>query len=78
MSLVDNKLTHSSKVLILVTLLVARLGRAPSQALTFGYNDATWLGQLTTGAWLLINLVIIIGILLDTPMAWTLVRHFYL
>ena len=62
------------QVLVLVTFLVARLGRE-SSGLTFGARDAEWLGQLTTGAWLIITPAIITGILLDTPMAWTLVRQ---
>ena len=67
-------MTLSVQVLVLVTFLVARLGQE-SSALTFGARDAEWLGQLTSGAWLIITPVIITGILLDTPMAWTLVRH---
>ena len=67
-------MTPSVQVLVLVTFLVARLGQE-SSALTFGARDAEWLGQLTSGAWLIITPVIITGILLDTPMAWTLVRH---
>ena len=62
------------QVLVLITFLVARLGRE-SSALTFGARDAEWLGQLTTGAWLIIIPAIITGILLDTPMAWTLVSQ---
>ena len=60
----------------MITFLVARLGRETS-ALTFGARDAEWLGQLTTGAWLIITPAIITGILLDTPMAWTLVSNIY-
>jgi len=58
--------------LIITTFLLARVGGPSGSDLTFGKPDDQWLGHLTTAAWLFINPVIIIGIILDTPMSWTL------
>jgi len=60
-------------VLIVITFLLAKVGSGvESEELTFGNSEDQWLGHLTTAAWLIINPIIIIGIILDTPMSWTL------
>jgi len=60
-------------VLIIITFLLAKVGSGLEQGeLTFGNSEDQWLGHLTTAAWLIINPIIIIGIILDTPMSWTL------
>ena len=61
------------QAVLVVTLLLARLGRQGAELVACS-GDGAWLVQLTTAAWLVINPVIIIGILMDTPMSWTLVR----
>ena len=61
-------------MLIIITFLLAKVGSGLEQGeLTFGNSEDQWLGHLTTAAWLIINPIIIIGIILDTPMSWTLV-----
>ena len=60
------------QAVLVVTLLLARLGRQGAELVACS-GDGAWLVQLTTAAWLVINPVIIIGILMDTPMSWTLV-----
>ena len=69
-------MTPDLQVLLVTTLLVARLG-VEGSSVGFGILDDNWLGQMTTGSWLIINPVIIIGIILDVPMSWMLVRLDY-
>merc|ERR1712113_1356456 len=59
----------SELALIITTFFLARLG---GSLVPFGSYDDNWLGQMTTGGWLIINPIIILGIILDKPMSWIL------
>ena len=63
----------SSQVLIIITFLLAKIGREGEETLFTHNTHDQWLGHVTSAAWLIINPVIILGIVLDTPMSWTLV-----
>ena len=63
------------QVLMTTVFVLARIGQdGNSSLLSLLQNlDEVWLCQLTVSAWLIINPLILIGIVLETPMDWKLV-----
>jgi len=59
---------------MLTVFLLARIGQdGKTSLLVSPINlDEVWLNHLTVTAWLIINPIIIVGIILDTPMDWKL------
>ena len=60
---------------MLTVFLLARIGQDGKTSLLVSpiNYDEVWLNHLTVTAWLIINPIIIVGIILDTPMDWKLV-----
>ena len=58
----------------MITFLLARIGYGGNHALFGTTVDEKWLGYLTVGGWLIITPAIIVGIVLEDPMSWKLVR----
>ena len=58
----------------MITFLLARIGYGGNHALFGTSVDEIWLGYLTVGGWLIITPAIIVGIVLEDPMSWKLVR----